>query len=145
MTDWLDPEQVKGRCLLPKQKPNSCGYSRVSWRLWSDAKNVERHLHRLLWEKWNGQPVPAGKELDHLCRNRACVNPNHLQPVSTRTNVLRGVGPTAQNAAKEFCMRGHPLSEAYLWRGHRLCRVCNNQAHYRRRHQKHICGKDATP
>jgi hypothetical protein len=48
--------------------------------------------------------------LDHLCRNKACVNPAHLEPVTNRENVLRGVGLSAENARKTHCKRGHPLS-----------------------------------
>ncbi len=67
--------------------------------------------HRHAYEALRG-PVPAGLELDHLCRNRACVNPDHLEPVSKRENVLRGEGPTAINARKTHCAKaGHPLTD----------------------------------
>lgn len=49
----------------------------------------ERGAHVLEWEKVNG-PVPDGMELDHLCRVRPCVNPDHLEPVTRATNVRRG-------------------------------------------------------
>ena len=62
--------------------------------------------HRWSWQEVNG-PVPDGLELDHLCRNRACVRPSHLEAVTRRTNALRGVGPTAVNAKKQKCLRGH--------------------------------------
>lgn len=79
--------------------------------------------HRVAWELERG-PVPAGMQLDHLCRNRACVNPAHLEPVTLRVNVLRGVGPTAVNAAKTECKRGHTLDDAYVYKGMRFCRTC---------------------
>jgi hypothetical protein len=64
--------------------------------------------HRVWFEhaRW---PVPEERVLDHLCRNRLCVNPDHLEPVTDRTNILRGIGPTAVNARKVLCIRGHEL------------------------------------
>lgn len=73
-------------------------------------------------------PIPDGLVLDHLCRNRACCNPLHLEPVSNRTNVLRGVGGPATNIAKTDCVRGHPFDEANTRidsKGHRQCRTCD--------------------
>lgn len=77
-------------------------------------------------------PIPAGLELDHLCRNRACVNPLHLEPVTNKVNVLRGSGPTALNARKSHCLNGHPLSGDNLYRtpkGFRACRACRRLFH----------------
>lgn len=53
-------------------------------------------------------PVPTGKELDHICRVRACWRPEHLQPVSHATNVVRGVSIAADYAVRDECGRGHP-------------------------------------
>ena len=84
-----------------------------------------KRAHVVAWERVNG-PVPAGKQLDHLCRNRACVNLSHLEPVTSRENTLRGEGPTAVNAHKQSCKRGHEFTaENIYWRGHhRECRTC---------------------
>ena len=91
--------------------------------------------HRRAYELARG-PIPAGMTLDHLCRVRACVNPDHLEIVTLRENVLRGIGPSAVNAAKETCKLGHPFDEAntrYRKDGRRECRTCAN-ASWRRRH-----------
>lgn len=84
-----------------------------------------RPAHVVAWELLRG-PVPDGRQLDHLCRVRSCVNPDHLEPVTNRENVLRGQGPSAQNARKTHCKRGHELNEAnaYSGRGYRECRAC---------------------
>lgn len=82
--------------------------------------------HRLIYVLLRG-PVPSELFLDHLCRNPACVNPDHLEPVTNRENLVRGVGPVAQNAAKTHCIRGHAFSGDNLrvtTRGGRVCLTC---------------------
>jgi len=94
----------------------------------SDGK--QRLVHRVSWELERGE-IPAGLQIDHLCRNRACCNPDHLEPVTGRENVLRSpTAPTAINARKTHCDAGHPLEGANLdsyalGRGVRACRECS--------------------
>ena len=99
---------------------SAAGYGRIRW----DGELV--YAHRLMYESLIG-PIPEGLEIDHLCRNRACVDPAHLEPVTHRVNLLRGdVG--AFNAAKTHCPQGHPYDEANTGRSgtHRYCRRCSN-------------------
>lgn len=82
--------------------------------------------HRLAYKFTIGQ-IPEGLQLDHLCRVRCCVNPSHVEVVTNRTNVLRGVGLTAQWARQTHCINGHPfdLENTYIRKtGGRLCRAC---------------------
>lgn len=85
--------------------------------------------HREAYERANG-PIPPGLTIDHLCRNRSCVNPEHLEAVTSRENTLRGFGVTAQNARKSHCVKGHPFNETntYHQAGRRQCRACNAAA-----------------
>jgi len=85
--------------------------------------------HRFVYELLIGA-VPMGLDLDHLCRNRACVNQTHLEPVTRRINLLRGIGFTARRAAQVSCVHGHPFDAANTIRrrdGTRDCRSCRNR------------------
>ena len=75
-------------------------------------KSREWRAHRVFYFNLRG-PIPDELVLDHLCRVRNCVNPDHLEPVSQRTNTARGKGVTAAAAAarlKGLCSNGHELS-----------------------------------
>ena len=80
-------------------------------------------------------PVPARLTLDHLCRNRRCVRPDHLEPVTRGTNVLRGESVFAQHARQTHCIHGHPFDSTNTYRdqrGRRACRECKRAKDRRR-------------
>lgn len=92
--------------------------------------------HRMSWQLFRGT-IPDGLQIDHLCRNTRCVNPLHLEPVTQRENILRGVGFAAVNARKTHCKRGHEFSpeNTITQASGRACRTCVYAARRRRREQ----------
>ena len=108
------------------------GYS----KFWFEDRLWPGHL--LLYVTIIG-PVPPGLELDHLCRNRACLRLTHLDPVTPRENRLRGTSPAARAAAVLICPQGHPYDEANTYieivgrREKRHCRLCREASDQRRR------------
>lgn len=84
--------------------------------------------HRAAYQMFRG-PIPRGLVLDHLCRNRGCVNPSHLEPVTQRENVIvRGFAPASIVVRTNRCKRGHEFTPENTYRrpdsGHRMCRAC---------------------
>lgn len=111
-------------CWLWAGTINNKGYGtvyigRFGGRAWSQL------AHRALYEFYKG-PIPKRLEIDHLCRVPRCVNPDHLEAVTSRENTLRGEGLAAKAAKQTHCLRGHEFNEANTLlsgRG-RLCRLC---------------------
>ena len=87
-----------------------------------------RQAHRVAYTLLRG-PIPVGLQIDHLCRNRKCVNPDHLEPVTPKVNTARGITNDWQRE-KTHCPQGHAYDEqnTYKWRGQRSCRTCRNDA-----------------
>lgn len=103
-----------------------------------DGSGKTQTAYGFAWKYYCGE-VPSGMVLDHICRNRRCVNHTHLRVVTSSENVLIGVGVTAVNAAKTHCAHGHPLSGGNLYvrpNGERDCRECRLQASRRHRARK---------
>lgn len=119
-------------CWIWKGEVMDSGYGRMS------KAYGRKRAHRYVYEHMVGK-ISFGLHLDHLCRNRICVNPDHLQPVSPRENILRGEGIAAQMARKDVCAKGHPLKGKNLIfhfntakrRYYRSCRICKKDTYYR--------------
>jgi hypothetical protein len=111
----------------------SDGYGRV----YVHPSRVPKPAHRVVYELIKGK-IPAGMDLDHLCRVRCCVNPDHLEAVSRKVNLNRGVN---FHSSKKFCKNGHPFTEDNLYiytlpNGNltRACKAC---------HKAHACRQRA--
>lgn len=101
-----------------------------------NGKTAYPYAHRYAYELLVG-PIPGGLVIDHLCKNRKCVNPDHLEAVTQRSNVMRSAAPTSLNARKTHCNRGHEYSEENTYHGAdgRACRACHRMWD-RARHKK---------
>lgn len=112
------------KCIEFKGAKDKKGYG-VLW-----YKGKTEKAHRIAYSLFNG-PLHWTLTIDHLCRNHSCINPKHLEAVSSRTNVLRGNGLAAQNAKKTHCSRGHKYEGDNVRVGvspngkpRRTCRIC---------------------
>lgn len=113
-------------CWLWLGKPASTGYGQIGYG--ARKTRIVRNPHRVIYELLVGD-IPEGLQLDHLCRNRLCVNPNHLEPVTQKENLLRGDTIPAKNKAKTHCIRGHEFTEENTYRygsNQRRCKTCVN-------------------
>lgn len=104
---------------------NKDGYGRFTYH------GKRMLVHCFVYELKIGK-IPDGLVLDHTCRNRRCVNPAHLEPVTSIENVLRGMSLFAQKKRQTHCIRGHLLAGSNLRirnNGTRFCRTCDRNRH----------------
>ena len=128
---WMKVQKTD-TCWLWTAACNQGGYGRFL----CDGKLVQ--AHRWAYEQVKG-PIPEGLDLDHLCRVRNCVNPNHLEPVTRRQNLMRGEHTYAKLHRAGHCKRGHPFNKQNTYickQGKRHCRICNYENARRQRHMK---------
>ena len=123
-------------CWIWRAARNKAGYGYFGF----NGKNV--YAHRWVYE-FCVEPIPIGLTIDHLCRVTSCVHPAHLEAVPMRTNVLRGTGLTANNAAKTSCDNGHEFTPENTYHSYRRgrirrhCRTCSREAGQRYLLRKH--------
>ena len=101
--------------------------------------------HRVVWKLLVG-PIPYGLTIDHLCRNRACVNPDHLQVVAHRVNILRGYGPSGIAFRSEACPNGHPYraETTGLRNGSRSCLICHRAMKNRNQRKRRAAARNGS-
>lgn len=118
LLDASMPEPNTG-CWFWVMSLSSEGYGRIS------VNNNVEYAHRVSYKTFVG-PIPDELDIDHVCRNRSCICPQHLEPVTRQVNLLRGVGVSAKNASKTHCPKGHPYDElnTTFRRGSRECKKC---------------------
>lgn len=131
--DEKNPFEGVGMAVLPDRFWEKVEKTETCW-LWIaslDRKGYgqfklggeKRRAHRICFEALVG-PVPAGLQLDHLCRVRNCVNPAHLEPVTAGENVMRG-----ERVLRSHCSFGHERTpeNSYVYGRKRQCRICNQR------------------
>jgi hypothetical protein len=134
---------------VDRSSPDGCWlWTGFIWRsgygcFWQED-GASTRAHRFAYEHFVG-PIPDGLVLDHLCRVRHCVNPDHLEPVTERENILRGESSAAESARRTHCVHGHPFSGDNLriaTSGQRVCRTCERQRQWdNRKPCKAGCGR----
>jgi hypothetical protein len=116
-----------GSCWQWQGDTTADGYGRFTNRR---QNPYSRRAHREMYELAYGESIPEGMVIDHLCRNRWCINPMHLEVVTHRENGLRSV-PFNHNGLKTHCPRGHEYDEANTYThpttGKRSCRSCHRR------------------
>lgn len=104
------------------------GYGQIRIGKTEDGRTRTGKAYRVVYELLVG-PVPPGLELDHLCRNKLCCNPDHLEPVTHAENIRRGQAPAGKSARSTHCKRGHAFTASntlyYAPRNERICRTCS--------------------
>ena len=113
-------------CWLWTAKCLPNGYGRFRIGSLADGTRDEAYAHRWAYE-FCIAPIPSGLTIDHLCRVRHCVRPDHLEPVTQQINNLRSDGPSGAHARATHCIHGHPFTEDNTYvrpQGWRECRTC---------------------
>jgi hypothetical protein len=127
---FVEPEPMSG-CWIWLGCQDRKGYGRFRWPHARETKLAHRVSYFIRYAVWP-------KELDHLCRVTSCVNPSHLEFVTSRENTRRGLNVIARNMQKTHCPKGHPYDALYVIasgpvRQCHLCKAEQARAYYARK------------
>jgi hypothetical protein len=133
MQRFWDQVEKTSTCWLWKGYKMASGYGRFGF----NYKTL--YAHRFSYELIKGD-IPKGMVIDHLCKNRGCVNPDHMEVVTQRENLLRGDGFPALEAKQTHCIKGHLFSKenTYMERNKRHCKRCRADAQQRIRNNRKL-------
>lgn len=120
---WSRVVPGNGCCIVWTGLTTYNGYGRI--RVGGKGTPMMR-VHRAAYELRVG-PIPEGLQIDHLCRNRRCVNPAHLEAVTQTVNILRGESPAAKQKRRTHCIHGHEFERVAEKGQRRRCRICQRQ------------------
>ncbi|ALJ22053.1 HNH endonuclease signature motif containing protein [Microbacterium sp. No. 7] len=139
---WSKVEQAESGCWEWRAYRDRDGYGRYALRQPDGTYPRREYTHRISVRVLQGS-IPGGMQVDHLCRNRSCCNPAHLEVVTARENTDRSENYIAKNRRKTACVRGHDLTGSNLIikavRGkapYRQCRECRNSEALARYHAR---------
>lgn len=142
-------ENASTGCWMWQRATDSQGYGLT--RKFRNPTNRISLAHRVSYEAFKA-PIPTGLVIDHLCRTKACVNPEHMEPVTIGENVLRGIGLAATNARASHCGHGHEYSAENTriaverGRHRRVCLTCQKAKQARRNERRRLrVGEFAAP
>lgn len=120
---FLDRIVTDGECIIFTGTKSPQGYGSFQ-----SANRVRMQAHRISYQVFVG-PLIDGLVIDHICRNRLCVRPDHLRQVTHQVNILAGVGATAVHAKKTHCVNGHEYTteNTHRTRHGRACKICRKE------------------
>ena len=128
--------EITNTCWVWQAAQDQRGYGRFN------VNGRNEKAYRVAYQLLVGE-IPEGTEIDHVCRNKSCVNPDHLEAVSHRENILRGTSPSAIAAAKTHCINGHELTpennypaKSKSGNPRRRCRACHLASGIKTRQKK---------
>lgn len=130
-------ERDSNGCLIWQGAVLHNGYGAI----WVSEEGAQRRAHRVAYSIWIG-PIPEDMTIDHLCEVKLCIEPSHLEAVTSKENTLRSNrAPATINSKKTHCKHGHEFTEenTRVYNGKRQCITCVNEASrrsYLRKKQK---------